>query len=94
MENYTPEWWNKGELADVVRRSRLVTVEAHGVYLESIECRHRAAVLRDGGALVSISSLNAARPPLRLLPQPRPDVRNDTIAAALTPMRTPKALPP
>ena len=47
MENYTPEWWNKGELADVVRRSRLVTVEAHGVYLESIECRHRAAVLRD-----------------------------------------------
>lgn len=47
MENYTPEWWNKGELADVVRRSRLVTVEAHGVYLESMECRHRAAVLRD-----------------------------------------------
>jgi uncharacterized protein (DUF427 family) len=47
MENYTPEWWNKGELADIVRRSRLVTVEANGVYLASIECRHRAAVLRD-----------------------------------------------
>ena len=45
MENYTPEWWNKGELADIVRRSRLVTVEANGVYLASIECRHRAAVL-------------------------------------------------
>ena len=28
MENYTPEWWNNGELADAVRLSRRVTVEA------------------------------------------------------------------
>jgi hypothetical protein len=53
MENYAPEWWNKGELADIVRRSRLVTVEANGVYLASIECRHRAAVLRDEALLRS-----------------------------------------
>jgi hypothetical protein len=47
MENYTPEWRNQGDIADAIRRARLVTVDAHEVRRASIECRHRAAVLRD-----------------------------------------------
>lgn len=47
MENYTPELRIDGEVADAVRRARLVMVEAQEVRLAAIECRHRAAVLRD-----------------------------------------------
>jgi len=46
MENCTPEWLNMSDIADTIRRSRLVITDAQEVRLTSLECRHRAAVLR------------------------------------------------
>jgi hypothetical protein len=57
MENYTPEWRKNGEIADAVRRARLVMVAAHEVRRASIECRHRAAVLRDEAQSLRAASL-------------------------------------
>lgn len=44
VAGYTPEWWN-GDIADAIRRARLVMADANEVRLASMECRHRAAVL-------------------------------------------------
>lgn len=46
MESCTLEWPNKEDIADPIRRARLVMVDAHEVRLASIKCRHQAAVLR------------------------------------------------
>jgi Fe-S-cluster-containing hydrogenase component 2 len=43
MVGCTPQLRISGEVADAVRRARLVMVEAHEVLRASIECRHRAA---------------------------------------------------
>jgi len=64
MENYTPEWRNKGDIADAIRhairRARLVMVDAHEVRRASIECRHRAAVLCDEAQSLHAESLRTA----------------------------------
>ena len=43
---YAPEWLNMSDIADTIRRSRLVITDAQEVRLTSFECRDRAAVLR------------------------------------------------
>jgi hypothetical protein len=45
MESYTPEWRKMSDIADTIRRARLVMADAQEVRLTSFECRHRAAVL-------------------------------------------------
>jgi hypothetical protein len=63
MENYIghvgPECRDKGELADAIRRARLVMVVAREVRLTSIECRHRAAVLCDKAESLRKASISA-----------------------------------
>jgi hypothetical protein len=56
MEDYTPEWRNKGDIADAVRRARLMMLDAHELRRASIECRHRAAVLRDQAQSLRVES--------------------------------------
>jgi hypothetical protein len=47
MENYMPEWRNKDDIDDAIRRARLKLVHTYELRRASIECRRRAAVLRD-----------------------------------------------
>jgi hypothetical protein len=60
MQNYTPGWRNKGDIADAIRGARLVMVEVHEVVRASIECRHRATVLCDEAQSLRAESLRAA----------------------------------
>jgi hypothetical protein len=46
VEGYTPDWRSMSEIAETIRRARLVMVDAQEMRLTSLECRHRAAVLR------------------------------------------------
>jgi len=60
MQNYTPGWRNKGDIADAIRGARLVIVDAHELRRTSIECRHRATVLCDEATSLRAESLRAA----------------------------------
>lgn len=52
-----PEWRNKDDIADAIRRVRLRLVDTHQVRRASIECRHRATVLRDEAQRLRAESL-------------------------------------
>jgi hypothetical protein len=57
MENYTPEWRNKDDIADAIRRARLRFVDTNELRQASIECRRRATVLREEAQRLRAESL-------------------------------------
>jgi len=57
MKNYTPEWRNKADIADAIRRARPRLVDTDELRRASIEYRHRAAMLRDEAKRLRAESL-------------------------------------
>ena len=57
MENYMPEWRNKDDIADAIRRARLKVVDTDELRRAAAECRCRAAVLRDEAQRLRAESL-------------------------------------
>jgi hypothetical protein len=57
MENYTPEWRNKDDIADAIRPAPRRLVDIDELRRASTELRHRATALREEAQRLRAESL-------------------------------------